>query len=345
MTNEFKKFQTAIFFGLLTLMIVLFGWMIMPYIYPLFWAIVISIIFRPVHVWLEKKTGNAGASAGLTIVIVILLVIIPLSAILGLVIQQAFDAFNMITEPANITNIQNSINTLLESPRIQQISTHLDIYGRLKSLGENIASVGVEWLTVGSKNTITAFVQFIIMLYSAYYFLKDGDRWLKRVLYLLPLGDANEAILTKRFVSTTKATLKGSVLIGIVQGSLGGLLFMILGIPAAAFWGLIMIIAAIIPAVGTAIVWVPTVIYLFITQQWLPAIILTIGGLIMGVVDNFIRPPLVGKDSELHPLVVLFSTIGGIGVFGISGVVIGPIIAAFLLSVLSMYEQRYKKEL
>lgn len=345
MTLEFKKFQTAVFFVLLAVMLFLFGWMIWPYIYPLFWAMVISILFRPVYRWLETKTHHAGISAGITILIVVLLVIIPLSAILGLVIQQAIDAYTLLSKPSTIAHIQNTVDSLLSSPRMQQLSVQFDLYGKLKTLSDNIASIGVEWLTVSSKNTITAVIQFVIMLYSAYYFLKDGERWLERALYLLPLGDDNEAVLTKRFVSTTKATLKGSVLIGIIQGGLGGILFMILGIPAAAFWGLIMIIAAIIPAVGTAIVWVPTAIYLFATQQWLSAIVLTIGGLIMGVVDNFIRPPLVGKDSQLHPLVVLFSTIGGIGVFGISGVVIGPVIAAFLLSVLSMYEQRYKTQL
>lgn len=345
MTTEFKKFQTVVFFTLLGIIILLFGWMIMPYVYPLFWATVIAIIFRPVYNWLKKKTKNPRLSAGLTVVLVILVVIIPLSAILSIVIQQALDAYQLLSKPSTIANIQNTIDSLLSSPRIQQLSIRLDLYGKLKTASDNIASLGVAWLTVSSKNTITAVVQFIVMLYSSYYFLKDGERWLARLLYLLPIQKENEEILTRRFVSTTKATLKGSVLIGFIQGVFAGVLFTLAGIPAAAFWGLLMIIAAIIPGVGTAIIWVPTTIVLFVTHQWIPAVMVLIGGLIMGAIDNFVRPPLVGKDSQLHPLVVLCSTIGGIGVFGISGVVIGPIIAGFLMSVLSMYEQRYKSQL
>lgn len=345
MTQEFKKFQTAVFFGLLILMLGLFGWIIRPYIFPLFWAVVFAIIFAPVYRKILARTKRKSMSAGLTVLIVVLLVIIPLLAILGLVVQQTVDAYSLLSNPETISNIQHTITDILELPRVQELAVRFDFYGRLEGIAQSVAGAGIQWLTVGSFNTVTAVIQFIITLYSLYYLLKDGERWLKRLWHLVPLGEENEKVLTERFISTTKATLKGTILIGIGQGTFGGILFAIIGIPAAAFWGLIMIIAAMIPAVGTAIVWVPTALYLFVTQQWVAACILTVGGLAMGTFDNVIRPSLVGKDIQMHPLVILFSTLGGIGVFGISGVVIGPMIAAFLLSVLNMYEQRYSKEL
>ncbi len=164
-------------------------------------------------------------------------------------------------------------------------------------------------------------------------------------MLLLPFGDKNEKALFDKFVSTSKATLKGTVLLGGLQGTLGGILFFLIGIPSAAFWGLIMIVLSIIPAVGSFIVWFPVAIYLFATGQLWQGIVLTIGGILIGILDNLLRPPLVGKDIEMHPILILFSTIGGLGLFGISGVVIGPIFAAFFLGVLDMYEKKYKKQL
>ncbi|MCW1930411.1 MAG: AI-2E family transporter [Candidatus Kerfeldbacteria bacterium] len=345
MTQEFKKFQTVVFFGLLIIMIGLFLWIIRPYIYPLFWATVFAIVFAPVYKKILSRTKQKSLSAGLTVLIIVLLVIIPLLAVLGLVVQQTITAYSTITNPQNIANIQHTITDILELPTVQEIAIRFDLYNKLESVMQSIASTGIQWLTVGSLNTVTAIVQFVIMLYSLYYLLKDGEHWLKRFWHLIPLGEENEKILTERFISTTKATLKGSILIGIGQGLTGGIVFALIGIPAAAFWGLIMIIAAMIPAVGTAFVWVPTALYLFATQQWAPALILSAAGLAMGTFDNVIRPSLVGKDVQMHPVVILFSTLGGIGVFGISGVVIGPIIAGFLISVLSMYEQRYEAQL
>ncbi len=342
---EFKKIQTIAFFALLIGVTVLFYQLIAPYIYAIFWAGIIAALFYPAYKWLIKKIKNESISAGITVILVLLVVLLPLAGVLGLVVKQGIDTYAALSEPETITNIEQTVTNIITSPYVERITGEIDISTTLKEASSTIASIGVQWLKTGSIGTITGIVQILVMLYSLYYFLKDGEKWLKHIMLLLPFGDKNEELLYKKFVSTGKATLKGTLLLGVLQGTLGGILLAIVGIPSAAFWGLIMVVLSIIPAVGAPLVWVPGAIYLAATGHVGAAITLVIGGIAIGFVDNLLRPPLVGKDIQMHPMMILFSTIGGLALFGISGVVIGPVIATFFLAILQMYEEKYKKEL
>ena len=164
-------------------------------------------------------------------------------------------------------------------------------------------------------------------------------------MHLLPLGDAYEARLYQRFVSTTRATLKGTILIGTIQGTIGGLALVIAGVPAALFWGVIMIMLSIIPGVGATVILLPTIIIQLATGNWWQAVLIAVAWGIASVVDNFLRGPLVGKDIQMHPLFIFFATLGGLLAFGVSGVVIGPVITAFLISIWQIYEEKYHQSL
>jgi len=165
-------------------------------------------------------------------------------------------------------------------------------------------------------------------------------------MHLSPLGDRYETMLYERFTSTTRATLKGTLLVGLVQGSLGGIVFYLAGVQGALIWGLIMAAASIVPALGSSIVWLPAgIIALALGNVWQGLMILILGAFLISTIDNLLRPKLVGKDIQMHPLLVLFSTLGGIFWFGISGVVIGPVIAALFLAVISIYDDHYSNEL
>lgn len=184
-----------------------------------------------------------------------------------------------------------------------------------------------------------------IMFYTLFFFFKDGPRLLKYLMRVSPLGDKYEAMLYEKFTSTARATLKSTLIVGGLQGTLGGIFFWIAGVEGALVWGIIMIALSVIPAIGSFIIWLPTgIIMLALGNIWQGLLIL-IGGMFISIIDNIIRPPLVGKDTQMHPLIVLFTTLGGIFLFGISGFVIGPIIASLFLAIISIYNFYYRGEL
>ena len=185
-----------------------------------------------------------------------------------------------------------------------------------------------------------------LKIYSLYFFFKDGPKILSRIMHLSPLGDQYEKMLYERFTSTARATLKGTFIVGSIQGIIGGILFWLTGVEGALIWGVIMIALSLIPGIGSFLIWMPTgIIMLALGNLWQGLTILLVGAFIISTIDNLIRPPLVGKDIQMHPLIVLFSTLGGIFLFGISGFVIGPVLAALFIAVMSIYEEHYKREL
>jgi predicted PurR-regulated permease PerM len=193
---------------------------------------------------------------------------------------------------------------------------------------------------LSSFSTVTADFIFkvFIFLFCLYYFLIHGRSYLNKFLYYLPLKDEEEAHLLSRFTTVTTATLKGTVVIGLIQGSMGGVTMALLGIPNTLFWGMIMVILSIIPAVGAAIVWLPAAIYLILKGSLIKGIIMiAVGAIVIGNIDNLLRPMMVGKSAKMPDLMILLSTIGGIAMFGISGIITGPIIAALLISIWSIY--------
>jgi len=180
------------------------------------------------------------------------------------------------------------------------------------------------------------------MLYAMFFFLIDGRALLNRVLYYVPLTPQDEARLVARFVSVTRATLKGALFIAIVQGLLAGVAFLLAGVPGAAFWAAIMTVLSMIPAVGAALVWIPAVIYLFVVGHTLAALgLLAWCVLVVSTVDNLLRPRLVGRDTRMPDLLVLLSTLGGILLFGAVGVIVGPIVASLFVTVWHLYGEGF----
>ncbi len=183
---------------------------------------------------------------------------------------------------------------------------------------------------------------FFLMLYLLFFFLRDGAQLLEQVIGALPIGDARERRLFHKFAEVSRATIKGTIVIGLVQGLLGGLIFWILGIEAAALWGVVMAVLSLLPAVGAALVWVPAAALLIATGRVGEGLLLLVfGTVIISLADNVLRPILVGRDTQMPDYVVLVTTLGGLALFGLSGVVIGPIIGALFLTVWEMFGQEY----
>ncbi|MFP6640863.1 MAG: AI-2E family transporter, partial [Myxococcota bacterium] len=171
-----------------------------------------------------------------------------------------------------------------------------------------------------------------------FFFLRDGQGILEKILYYIPLKSEDELRMVEKFVTVTKATLKGTLVIGIVQGALGGAAFAVIGIEGAAFWGTVMAVLSIIPGIGTALVWIPAAIWLFVNGNNTAAIGLTIWCIaVVGTVDNLLRPRLVGRDTQMSDLLIMLSTLGGLILFGGTGLVVGPIVAALFVTVWEIY--------
>jgi predicted PurR-regulated permease PerM len=201
-------------------------------------------------------------------------------------------------------------------------------------------------VAAATRGTLTFLLQLFILLYAMFFFLLDGSGILRRILYYVPLAPEQEAQLLERFVSVTRATLKGSLLIGAIQGALGGVAFWVAGVPGPAFWGTVMVVLAIIPAVGTALVWIPAVISLFVAGRAGPAIaLLAWCVLVVSTVDNFLRPRLIGRDARMSDLLILLSTLGGIAVVGAVGFIVGPIVAALFVTVWDLYGATFRSSL
>jgi predicted PurR-regulated permease PerM len=218
------------------------------------------------------------------------------------------------------------------------------ILGKLGEIAGGIGGFLVGGLAAATRGTVNFFFQLSIMLYANYFYLRSGPEALAKIMYLVPLESDQEDRLISRFVSVTRATLKGTLVIGIIQGGLAGLAFVVVGIEGAIFWGTIMAVLSIIPAVGAALVWGPAVIYLVATGQVMAGLGLLVWcGLVVGSSDNILRPILVGKDTEMPDLLVLLSTLGGLSVYGPLGVLIGPIIAALFLTVWELYSETFRE--
>ncbi len=343
--NEFRILQTISFFIVLAAV----GWilytMTAPYIMSLFWAGVVAALFHPLYTRILHVTKRQAVSSLLTMLIIFIGVLLPTAGIITLVVRQSISTYEYVTNPATIEVAQTEIDTILHQPLVEKYGSQINVKERTASIVNSVAKNSLSIARQGSMSAVQGIVTFAIMLYCLFFFLKDGEEWLKRFMELLPFGDDNERILYKKFVSTARATLKGTFLIGVIQGSLGGIFLFICGVPSSAFWGLIMILLCIIPAVGPALVLVPVAIFFAINALWWKVGVIVLGMVIIGLIDNVLRGPLVGKDLQMHPVMILFATIGGIGMFGISGVVIGPMIAAFFFALIQMYEVKYKNDL
>ncbi len=324
--------------------------MIQQFLMPLFMAGLFSAMVSPVHHWLTKKLGGRENVASiLTLLSIVFLVLAPLSVLIGVVVAQAIHVGQSITpwvqsfinEPTEMTRYLEKI------PYYDQILPYRDVI--LEKVGQVVGSIStflINSLSSVTKMTVGAVFSSIIMLYVMFYFLTMGDRLLMKILYFLPLHDRDEQLLLRRFTSVTRATIKGTLIIGIMQGTICGIAFAVAGIEGPVFWGTVMAVMSIIPAFGTAIIWGPALIVLALKGDFSGAVILAVlCGAVAGNLDNVIRPRLVGKDTEMHDLFVLFGTLGGIAMFGLLGIIIGPIVAALFITVWEIYGDAFRDHL
>ncbi|WLE99030.1 MAG: AI-2E family transporter [Candidatus Electrothrix communis] len=328
----------------------LFLTMIRQFLMAIFMAGLFSAMSTPVHRWLKPRLNNReNLASTLIIIAIVCLILVPLALLISVVISQAvhvgqsvspwIDSF--VEEPGILSEHISKI------PYYEVLLPYRDMI--LEKAGEIVGTFTnllINSLTSLTKITINALFNIVIMLYVMFYFLSMGEVLLKKILYYLPMAHEDEERLLLRFTSVTGATMKSTFIIGILQGGLCGFAFFLAGIQGAVFWGTVMAVLSIIPAVGTAVVWVPALAILAIKGDFFGVILLAIiCGAVAGNLDNLLRPRLVGKDTEMHDLFVLFGTLGGIALFGVLGIIIGPIISALFITIWEIYGDAFHEYL
>jgi predicted PurR-regulated permease PerM len=316
-----------------------FAWILWPFYGAVLWAIVLATLFAPLHRRLSKSMRRRNLAALATVLIVVAMVIVPLTLIAASLLQEASGVYERIQSgeldfgrffqqvlaalPAWAGNLLNRFGLTDLGAVLERLSA---------GLMKGSQFFAAQALNIG-QSTFDFIVSLFVMLYLLFFMLRDGDELSARIKNAIPLRAEQQQALFSKFTTVIRATVKGDIVVAVLQGALGGLIFWFLGIRAPLLWGVLMAVLSLLPAVGTAMVWLPVAIYFLATGAvWQGVVLIAYGVLVIGLVDNFLRPALVGKDTKMPDYVVLLSTLGGISMFGLHGFVIGPMIAAMFMA-------------
>jgi predicted PurR-regulated permease PerM len=349
LTARGHAIQNVSFFLLVALTTLAFLALIATFLMPVFWAAVLATAFFPVQrryvAWLGGRRSLAALGTMLTIMG---LVVVPLFLVGVAVSREAVYLHDQITSGA--IDLQAPLRVLRRITPLA--SDYLADFGiEVEGLAQRLSTSAIavsqfiasRALDLG-QDVLRITALFFLMLYILFFFLRDGRQLVATLIRVLPLGHGRKRRLLRKFADVSLATMKGTVVVGVVQGTIGALLFWAVGIPAPVFWGTLMAVFSILPAVGPGLIWLPAAVILLGMGHIVKGIILiAVGVLVIGVVDNVLRPLLVGRDTQMPDYLVLLATLGGLAVFGVSGFVIGPVIAAFFLVVWDMFAQEHAR--
>jgi predicted PurR-regulated permease PerM len=345
-----RKFRTAFVLILVVAVSALFLGVTWPFLKPLLLGALLAGLFRPLYQWVTRLLGGR-RSLGAIVTLLILFIVVagPLSAFLGVVIQQAVNVSNQaipwVRQHFGSGSTFNAHDWLVQ--RFPALANHVPSQEQLAESVATAAKSAGGFLVVAASRMTAGTAAFLldlfVMVYAMFFFFKDGEKILDKIFYYIPLSDEDERRMLQQLTSITRATVKGTLVIGVIQGALAGIAFWVAGIDGAAFWGTIMAILSIVPGIGAALIWVPAVIYLFITGQVLAGTLL-LGwcAAVVGTIDNILRPVLVGKDAKMPDLLILVGTLGGLFLFGPIGFIVGPIVCGLFLTVWTIYGATFK---
>ena len=342
-----RTVESRVFLTVVIATTIFFLWMVRGFLLPVFWAAVFALLFRPLYLRLLRAVrGRRGLAALLSTLIIVVVVLVPVGLLLAAVAQQGLWLYQGLS--SGEIDIQSAVEYVERS--VPPLTALLARYGvgveQIRTAIESGAIavtqyLGSQALALG-QNALLVAVLFGLMLYLLFFFFRDGERIVKGVIRALPMGDVREQRLFTKFADVSRATVKGTLLVAAVQGALGGVLFALVGIPAALFWGVVMGVLSLLPAVGAALVWVPAAIILFVTGGIWQGIVVVLGGTFaIGLTDNLLRPILIGRETRIPDYLVLVATLGGLSVFGLAGFVAGPVVAALFLVMWEMFADEY----
>lgn len=333
-----KNTPYNLFLTIVLLVTVSFFLLIKDFLLACFWAIILAVIFDPVNQSFKQYFKNSEKlPLFLTMLMIILVFVIPLLIITLMITEESTGYYQKIASGEINPQVYFQDTLALVLPKFNQLSQIQAIsVEQISASAGNAFTQAVKYiaqqLPALTQNLLNLIVQVALTFYILFFLLRDGQQLIRKLISLIPIGDGIEIELFERFTSVARATVKGGLIVAVIQGSIGGFLFWFVGIPAAFLWGMLMIVLSLLP-VGSTLIWAPVAVILFLQGQTLNAIIvLAVGILVIGMLDNFLRPRLIGKDSKMSDYLVLVSTLGGLTWFSLTRFVLGPIIAALFIT-------------
>jgi len=326
---------------LLVIVSVALGWILLPFYGTIMWGAIIALLFSPVYRWMLLRLKQRRTPAALlTILLVLLIVILPFALVTASLAREVTLSYERLQSgelnPALyfrgvFAAMPNWMTSLLDRFGLANFEA---LQSRLSSaLTQASQFLATQALSIG-QNTFEFIANVFIMLYLAFFLMRDGETAVNAIQRAIPLSAMDRQELLDKFTTVIRATVKGNLVIAAIQGTLGGLAFWFLGVSGALLWAVVMAFLSLLPAIGAGLVWVPVAIYLFVTGSiWQSVALTAYGVLVIGLVDNLLRPLMVGKDTRMPDYVVLITTLGGMAVLGINGFVVGPTVAAMFIAV------------
>lgn len=320
-----------------------------PFLISFLIAAIIAHFFHPVYNFFLKLIGKKGIASAISCLIIMIIIMVPLYFVASLLVSEVQNFVHNFSQ--NPESAQQIIDNFSEKLSASPFSKFIDAKKIISE--EVIISAAKDFsqkaLIIASNTYMgvahLVFVVFV-MFFSLFYFFIDGKELIKKIMKLSPLQDKYENILIEKFTSITRATIRGTTLLAIIQGFFGGILFWATGVSSPILLGVLTTISSVIPPVGSGLIWFPVGIIMIILGNFTQGIvILLVGALVLSTIDNFLRPKLVGKDTEMHPLLILFSTLGGIALFGIAGFIVGPIVMSLSVALWDIYAMEFKDQL
>jgi predicted PurR-regulated permease PerM len=321
------------------------GWILWPFYGTIMWGAIIGLLFAPVYRWLlARLKWRHTPAALLTLLLVLLVVVLPFALITAALAREALLVYAQLQSgelnpvlyfEGIFDALPDWMTTLLDRFGLVNFAT---LQGRLATaLAQGSQFIATQALGIG-QITFEFVADVFITLYLAFFLIRDGDEVARAVRRAIPLAPEHKRELIDKFTTVIRATVKGNLLVAAIQGALGGLAFWYLGVRGALLWTVLMAFLSLLPAIGAGLVWLPVALYFFVTGAiWQGIALCAWGVLVIGLIDNLLRPILVGKDTLMPDYVVMITTLGGMAVFGINGFVIGPVIAAMFFAVWHIY--------
>ena len=342
----------SLFFLIASVFFYLFYKLIIPFFAPISWAAVFVIIFFPLYERILTKVKSKGMTSMLMCLFIIILIIGPIAYLFAALVGEAISAVTKVNEMIKTGEMDKYL--AFDLPWIETIKMKLSDYYDFSKVNldqlvkesiENVSAVILNQTSWLIANTTRMFFYFALMIFTMYYFFKDGEQIVHKVKRLMPLTPNQISVTFSQLRDVIQATMYGGIVVALLQGLLGGIMFAVMGIPSAVFWGVIMAFLAIIPFVGAFIIYVPAGLILIIGGSYIKGIlVIAIGSLVISQVDNVVRPYLISGKTSMHPLLLFFTILGGIYLFGLLGIVIGPLIAAVFITLLKIFEFKLHPE-
>ena len=338
-----------LFFGAITLLVLYFSYLIIkPYLLDIFMALVLFFTAKPLYLALNRLLrGRKALASGLTCLILLLVILIPLFSLMSIIATQALEFSSQVTKGMQSGQLWHWVAAKIDALKLYLTHLNLPVPPgdiKLEELIQTVVSKASAFVYTNAIGLIKGFSYFffdlVLTLFIAFFMFMQGDDFIAAIKRLSPLDPAHNDEILRETENTIKATLWGTVIVAFAQGTLGGIGFLIFGLSQPAFWGTVMIPASVIPVIGSTIIWGPAAVYLLFTGHAMKGIGLILwGGVVVSIIDNVLKPILVKGSSETPSIFILFSILGGLTYFGMIGFILGPLILSFLLSLLRIYQK------